>query len=362
MKKIFLYIDMMYRGGAQRVMNNLATYFTTQGWEVILCNDFLQDNTIPQYEVLPTVKRLYLAKKIEGNAIIKNIHRIIKLRNLIKVEKPDCVLSFLGRPNQRMLIATIGLKTKKIVSVRNDPQREYGKGVRRIIAKTLFRLADGCVFQTEDAKQYFPFCVQRKAAIIFNPVDKRFFQISDLDERQNIVTVGRLEKQKNHALLIDAFCEIAKLFPKQKLILYGDGLLLPKLQERARDKGIDGQVVFAGNMDNIEEYLARAKVFVLSSNYEGMPNALMEAMASGVPCIATDCPCGGSRMLLQNGKAGYLVPCNNKEALAKALSAVLSSTELQYLFSMRARDAAQYFKAEIIYDQWERYIQQVLEC
>ena len=362
MKKIIFYIDTMYRGGAQRVMCNLASYFTNRGWKVVLCNDFLQDDTIPQYEVCPTVKRLYLAKDITGNIILKNVLRIVKLRKMIKIEKPDCILSFLGRPNQRMLLATVGLKTKKIVSVRNDPYREYGKGVRRIIARTLFRLANGCVFQTEDAKRYFPFCVQQKAVVILNPVDKRFFQTLASDERQNIVTVGRLEKQKNQALLIDAFSDVANLIPEQKLILYGDGPLFSMLQKLAKDKGVAEQVVFAGNVENIERYLARAKVFVLSSDYEGMPNALMEAMASGVPCIATDCPCGGSQMLLQNGEAGYLVPCNNKEALVKALRALLFNTELQSLFSKKAHDAAQCFIAEKIYTEWEQYIQQVMEC
>lgn len=343
------------------MMNNLATYFTSQGWKVILCNDFFQDNKTPQYEVVPTVKHLYLAENNKGNTIIKNIIRIRKLRRLVRLEKPDCILSFLGRPNLRMLLATAGLNTKKIVSVRNDPYKEYGKGVRRIIARTLFRLANGCVFQTEDAKQYFPNCVQRKATIIFNPVDERFYQISDFHKRQDIVTVGRLEEQKNHALLIDAFCEIAHLFPEQKLIVYGDGSLLPELQERVRDKSIDGRVVFAGNVKNIEKQLAKAKVFTLTSDYEGLPNALMEAMASGVPCIATDCPCGGPRMLLKNGQSGFLVPCNNKEALAKALSTVLSDDKLQRLFSLRAHDAAQCFKAETIYAQWEQYIQRVME-
>lgn len=361
MKKIFLYIDMMYRGGAQRVMCNLTSYFTNQGWEVVLCNDFFQDDTMPQYEVLSNVKRLYLAKGITGNAIFKNLFRVLKLRKMIKVEKPDCVLSFLGRPNQRMLLATVGLKTKKIVSVRNDPYREYGKGVHRIIARTLFRLANGCVFQTQDAKRYFPLCVQRKSTIILNPVDERFFQTTNLGSRQNVITVGRLEEQKNQALLIDAFCEIADLFPEQNLIIYGDGSLLSELQARVEEKGIAGQVIFAGNVEEIEQYLVKAKAFVLSSNYEGIPNALMEAMASGVPCIATDCPCGGPRMLLKNGVNGYLVPCNNKDALVEALGLLLSNDELQRMFSEGARDAAQRFKGEFIYPQWEQYIQQVME-
>lgn len=128
MKKILFYIDMMYRGGAQRVMANLIEYFTEQGYETVLVNDFVQNSDKAQYHLPAGLKRVYLRQNLGGNKIVKNIERITRLRKVIKEEQPDMVLSFLGRPNKRMLLSTVGMRVKKVVSVRNDPYREYGKG------------------------------------------------------------------------------------------------------------------------------------------------------------------------------------------------------------------------------------------
>lgn len=360
MKRILFYIDMMYRGGAQRVMGNLAAYFLTQGWEVLLCNDFIPDSNISQYEVSPEIKRIYLAKTLVGNPIIKNIKRIYRLRQIIKNERPDCVISFLGRPNLRMLIATFGLKVKTIVSVRNDPNKEYGSGIKKKISQMLFCLADGCVFQTNDAKLYFPLRVQEKSTVILNPIENSFY-LSSNKEKKDIITVGRLMRQKNHALLIEAFAYVANQYPLEKLIIYGDGPLKDFLQKKTIEKGLEKRIIFAGNVENIEEILKSAKMFVLSSDYEGLPNALMEAMAAGVPCISTDCPCGGPRMLIDNGENGILVPCNDVERLSKAISVLLESAELRCKISIAAQERAKIYKAEKIYQDWLHYIQEIME-
>ena len=154
-----LYIDSMQFGGAQRVMNNIAEYYINRNVHVVLINDITPSDIEPEYALDDRIERYYLD---EGRTVQKkNYYRIRKLRALIKQIRPDAVLSFLGPPNIRMLVASFGLSVKKFVSVRNDPNQEYGIGIRKFIAKCLFGLADGCVFQTSDAAKYFPKHVQK---------------------------------------------------------------------------------------------------------------------------------------------------------------------------------------------------------
>lgn len=353
-EKIIFYIDTMQRGGAQRVMSVLANNLSALGYNVILITDFKPQSISQEYVVSSQVERLFLREDLKGNALIKNIERVKSLRKIVKHENPDVVLSFLGHPNIRMLLATFGLKCRKIVSVRNAPNREYGSNfIRKTMINLLFLLADGCVFQTPDAAQYFYKKIQNKSQIIFNPVDDRFYNIIPSKNKKNIINVGRLEPQKNHKLLIDAYANIFENFDED-LYLYGDGSQKKKLQDYVKEKGLDDRVHFMGNVENIDEVLSNAKVFVLSSNYEGMPNALMEAMVASVACISTDCPCGGPRLLIQNSKQGLLVPCNDVNAMSKALRTILND-DCQKI-GENARRRSQEFRTNKILTEWKDYL------
>lgn len=355
--KIMLYIDTLYYGGAQRVMANIANYLNDAGHEVILVNDFPAERDIEEYFLCPEIRREYLCPNNLGNHLIKNVKRISKLRELVNLHSVQIILSFLGRPNIRMLLATIGLPMKKVVSVRNDPNREYGAGgIKKWFAQNLFKLADGCVFQTEDAASYFPKSVRKKSTIILNPVDVKFFEVQRSDSPRNIITVGRMEPQKNQKLLIQAFYEIVKEFAEEKLIIYGEGPLRQELTEQCRTLGILERVEMPGNVFNIENVLAEAKVFVLPSDYEGMPNALMEAMAVGVPCISTDCPCGGPRTLITDEMDGCLVPCGDEQALTDELRKILKCNSFQDKLEEKARQKAETFQPNKIFSEWEEFL------
>lgn len=360
MKRILLYIDTMGYGGAQRVMSNLANYFCNEGYDVVMCNDVVLQKDIAQYKLPSQVKRVYLEENNKGNLFVKNIHRIVRLRRIVLAEKPDCVLSFLGNPNLRMLVALWGLRVKKVVSVRNDPEKEYGKGIRRWLSKQIFRLADGYVFQTKDAMAYFPEFIQRKACVILNPIEKRFYIDGELASRKHIVTVGRLEEQKNHIMLLEAFSKIAQKIPCENLLIYGDGPLRSVLEKQVERLGLKERVFFQGKVAQIENELRKAKIFVLSSDYEGLPNALMEAMASGVPCIATDCPCGGPKMLFRDGADAPLVPCKDTDALARQIQNLLLDDKRRMSVGHSLRKRAEVFYAERIYQQWNDYIERIV--
>ena len=354
--RIFFYINGLYGGGAERVMSNLATQFANQGHEVGLVTTIHVEN---EYCVDQKVEHYLLEKEAPcKNQIVRNIQRVLRLRNILKEHAPDVLVSFLREPNLRAIIAAAGLKTRVVVSVRNDPGREYPTFFSRMAAKQLFRYADGVIFQTEDAQQWFPKAVQKHSAIIANQVNPRFSNRQLAPIRKNVVTVGRLSEQKNHMLLLHAFAQIQNQV-KDDLIIYGEGKLREKLQKEAEVLGLQNRVSFPGSTNDVEEKLAEAKAFVLSSDYEGMPNALMEAMAMGIPCISTDCPCGGPKMLIADGKSGILVPVGDANKLADALQRVLNDKEFAEQLGSEAKRKAEEFRPEYIFEQWKNYIYHV---
>lgn len=355
-EKYIFYIDSMQKGGANRVMANLTEYFSSIGKEVILINDIGKIDGVPEYSINPLIVRKVLNVKLKSS-IISNLTRIIHLRKIIQEENADVVVSFMGPPNIRMLFATIGLKCKKIVSVRNDPNVEYGndKFIKTIVRK-LFNLADGCVFQTEEASMYFSKTLRDKSRVIFNPVHYSFYSTERSKFTKNIVTVGRLEKQKNHELLIKAFSKIAGEIPEEKLIIYGEGTQRNELEHLVYSLHLQNRVLLPGNVDDVPEKLSQAKLFVMSSNFEGMPNALMEAMAVGVPVISTNCPCGGPRSILKDGKIGILVNVDDSYALSKAMLMLMSNNDLLQKYGDFAKKRANDFEPTVIYSQWNEYI------
>ena len=354
--KLLFYIDSMQKGGANRVMANLTDFFANSGYDVVLVNDILSENRDLEYPLNPLVKRVILDVQNTSRAF-SNLKRIAKLRELIKTENPECVVSFMGPPNIRMLLASAFLKCRTVVSVRNDPTKEYGTSwIKRLIANVVFLLADGCVFQTEDAALYFNRWVRRKSKVIVNPVNESFYGVKRSDTPRNIVTVGRLYPQKNHKLLIDAFAKIADDFPEENLIIYGEGPLREEMEKQIADLQLMDSIFLPGSTSRVPEVLSEAKLFVLSSDYEGMPNALMEAMAVGVPVISTDCPCGGPKTLIQNEKQGVLVPVKNEMAMSEAMDRILSNENLQMNVSEEERNRSQDFIPEIVFKQWEDYM------
>lgn len=361
LKKIVMYIDMMGHGGAQRVMANLAGYFADSDVKVILVNDFKLRDKQAQYQMDARIKRYYLREALEGNKLIKNIERMRELRRIVKRENPDIILSFLGRPNKRMLVATLGLKNAKIVSVRNDPCKEYGSGfVKRNLARLLFCVADGCIFQTTDAQKYFPASVQRKSTVIVNPVGEQFYSLKREEQTKDIISIGRLEAQKNNRLLIRAFADIADKYPEENLVFYGEGSMRHDLELLVKELQLGKRVVFAGDTSHVPEKLQGCTLFVLSSDYEGMPNALMEAMAAGVPCISTDCPCGGPRGLMESGKEGLLVPVGNMAQMSKAMDAMLGNPERRLWMAANGREKARQFKAGRVFGLYNQYFNKVM--
>ena len=202
--------------------------------------------------------------------------------------------------------------------------------------------------------------MQKKSRIIYNAVKKDFYDIIREPDLHRIVTCGRLQPQKNHILLIDAFALIAESFPEVSLHIYGNGFMKDEIQQYIEKKELAQRVILEGPTADVPSVLKNAGMFVLSSDYEGMPNALMEALAAGVPSVSTDCPCGGPRMLIKDGENGILVPVGDVEALANSMTRLLEEPGLSDNIGAVARGYAKSYLPEKVHNQWENYIKEIV--
>lgn len=353
--KIMFNTGCMRKGGSERVISNLANYLVEDNSITIVTTV----NEKPYYELNKNIKLYSLDSNSSKNFIVKNIKRITRLNRIIKQDKPDIIVSFLPEPSYRILLLKLfKRKLKVVVSVRNDPKIEYKSKINNLIMRLLYPLANGFVFQTEDAKSYFSQRIQEKSIIIPNPINENFICSPYTGKRdKTIVTVGRLEKQKNHKLLIDAFSDFSKEYNDYKLIIYGDGSLKEELKQQINHLRLQNKVILAGQIDDIKQEIYRAGMFVLTSDYEGMPNALMEAMSLGIPCISTDSSGGGARTLIKNKFNGLLVPINNKKHLVNAMKTIASSKKVAEKLARNARNSMNKYNQKEISSQWYKYIQ-----
>lgn len=360
MKRIILFISSLQKGGSERVMVNLAEYFQEQKYDVILVTQYQREK---EYCISPKIRRVYSepdASMLEGGRIRNFCIRFRTLRRLWKTYRPDVILSFLGKNNLMAVAAAAFLPIKVAVSVRGEPTMEYQGKFMQFIAKTVFRFADGVILQTEQAGQFFPRAVRRKSVILPNPLNPQFTERKVCADREDlIVAAGRLDENKNHAMLIHAFGRIAEEYPTVKLVIYGEGELRTKLEMLIAEKGLTDRISMPGNVNDIVDRIGRARIFTLTSNTEGMPNSIMEAMALGIPVIATDCPCGGPATLIEHGVNGLLVPVGDAFALADAFRRIFEDREFEQKLRENARRITETLAPEQVNKKWEDYLNQL---
>lgn len=354
---LLFYINAIHEGGAERVILQLAKHFLQSGYKSVLVTSFVDKN---EYPVPDGVERISIEEtQIQQSRIKRNISRIRALRKICKKYKPDAIISFMAEPNMRAILANVFRKTKVIVSVRNDPNREYAGRLGRFVGKHILPKADGCVFQTYEAKAWFSKSLQKKSKVIFNDVDHVFFETQYVGGK-DIVTLGRLSEQKNQKMLINAFAKVANGYENTNLLIYGIGPLEDELREHIKTLNMENRVVLMGITSESNKVLSEAGCFVLSSDYEGMPNALLEALAIGVPSISTDCPCGGPRMLIENKINGLLVPINDTDAMADALNYMLSNPTRALEMGKTANKMSERYSTERVFAEWLEYVESVI--
>lgn len=360
-KKIAFYIGSLKKGGAERVFVNLAEYFYKTGYQVTMVTQYTAEN---EYVISKGIERVISDlsdSEISDNRIVNFHRRTAKLRRIWRTVRPDLILSCIGKNNFMAVVTTLFSKIKVVVSIVGEPTEEYNSTVMRVLAKVLFIKADGIVLQTEDSKVFFPQYLLKKSVILQNSLNPLFIQdrYEGVRDRQ-IVSVGRLDANKNQTMLIEAFARIAVRYPEYSVVCYGDGESRAQLEALIERFNLQGRVQLPGITTDVAGMIRKASVFVLTSYTEGMPNALIEAMALGLPVISTDCPCGGPKELIRQGENGMLIPVGDVEALAASLVTLLEDTEFMEKLGRKAAQIQDRLNPERTNQQWKEYFEQIL--
>ena len=354
--KIVFVTQPLSTGGTERVVAALANRFFEIGHEVkIIIVDNGDKNTYFTYKEIELV---YVDKP--NNLVVDFFHRARVIRKYLKKYKPDVVLPFATQKNVSVLFAMLFTKQKIIISERNNPYKDPRSRYLRILRKLLYFTADGYVFQTEGAKEYFSKSIQKRACVIANPINSSIPDVWTGKREPRIVMINRLDSQKNIKMGISAFSQIVSKHPEYTLEIYGKGPLEDELKQYIAKKKLNGNVKLKGFCSNVTEQIRNAEIYLLTSDYEGMSNSLMEALALGLVCISTDHPTGGAKALIRNGENGMLIPVRNTEACTQAIDRVISSDSLKERLSKNAVKIREQLSVENIAIQWMEYIRKVI--
>lgn len=340
-------------GGSERVISLLANALQERGHSVEIIN-------INRHEVFYPINaevKLTFVEEGCGSTFIGK--KLLWLRHHIQRTHPDVVLPFMTDVYSVTLLSLVGTMIPTISCERYDPHES--NLLFKILRFVFLPLTTHFVVQTNYIKSYFPKRIQRKTSIIYNPVTDKVFEESPngIKKQNHIVSLGRLAPQKNFTMMIHAFSQVAKDFPEWRLNIYGEGPLRDELQKEIDGLGLKNQISLCGRTSNAIDVLRQSKVFCMSSNGEGMSNALIEAICIGMPVLTT--AVSGAEELVEDGVTGFVTPLRDEERFAKALKTLLESDKLREDMGIRNLESRDRFKLSNVVTLWEETIRQVIE-
>ena len=363
--KIVIHLNTLTHGGTERVGSNLANRFASEGHEVCVATLWRGED---EFALDPGVTRVDvgLTESDEKKGKLSRMRKRVKnLRAFLKKEKPDIVIALGYHSDFRALKAAKGLGIPVLISIRTNPEIYYSGKVDQFLIKLLYPLASGCVYQTTGQREYFAPYLQDGTRVILNPVNEKFFGVTHPAEKEKaVVHHARLVDFKDQLMLCDAFAIVHERHPDYVLRIYGeysfDGTK-ELLEKKIKDLSAENFIFLMGGDCRFEEVLPKGEVYAFSSDWEGMPNSLLEAMALGMPVVATDCPCGGPRTVIRDGENGLLVPIKDPQAMADALCRLIEDKELAARLGREAAKICDITSADVIYSQWKEYIEEIIE-
>lgn len=356
-KKIVFVGSLSGFGGAQKSLIMIANGLAGLGLDITIVS-FNSDRIV--YDIFDSIKVIPIADN-EKLKIGRIITRFWNLKKKLKKIKPDLVISFWVQPAIFIAVLSKFIRFKTIYSERGDPSDKEYNGLLGFLRNIFFMFIDGFVFQTKGAKKYFSNSIQNRSVVINNSVPLKYNDFPIPAERKKIiVNVGRLHEQKNQELLINSFAEISEKFPEYKLEIYGEGELKNRLDGYIKNLNLEKKVYLKGATKNLFDEIVGSSLFVLSSDYEGMPNALMEAMALGIPCISTDCSPGGAKELITTGENGIITPRNSVAELAEAMKYMLENKNESERMGRNSKKICNTHSEDVILNYWKEYVIEVL--
>ena len=394
-KKVLMVMTQMIGGGAERVAAQIMNKLNDRGYDtrfvltrarkedvvrtdlneriplILLTEEMKAETTGQKLVHLPArVYSSFFGKLYEkqgkdvpasiGKATIEwQYHReIIWLRNYLKQNPDMTVIVFLQPSIPMVLLAAQGLPNKVIISERADPNRLMKKRYGKPFIEKYYTRADAAVFQTEDAKSVYPEAISKKGTVIFNPLKDNLPQPYRGERNKNITTFCRISNQKNLPLLVEAFSQVHSKHPEYTLRIIGDAPneegreVLQAIDKQLDKLNLEESVKLEQFMKNVHEAVIKDCMYVNSSDYEGISNAMLEAMAIGMPVVCTDCPIGGAKATINDGENGLLVPIQNAEALANAINRMIEEDGLSDKLSQNASKLRNEISLDSITDKW----------
>lgn len=352
MKKVLIILNDLKNGGVERVLSVIANYLAEKKYDVRVLAIASDKVSYPlsekvKYEYVP-IMRIY-----HKEGILKEFQIIGKIFREIKRIDPDVLLGFDDSIIIRSVPSAWLLRKKIVVSERIDPSI-YGLPMR-IVRQIAYDMADHVVFQTEDAQKFFPKRTQKKSVIIPNPLSENLPFRSEKTNK-DILMAGRLRPQKNVSLAIKAFAKFYQEHKDYRLVVYGEGEQLEELTSLANELGVGDSVVFPGHVSDIHKRMSECAVYLSTSDYEGISNSMIEALAIGAPSICTDCPVGGARMFIKNNENGILTSVGDTEAVTAALCKIADDAAFSQKLSKRSVEIRKQLDTEVICPQWEHLL------
>lgn len=349
MNDVSFLMPSMEGGGAERVVSILCNYFAEEGYKVKI---YLLNKDVIDYELDSRVK-IDKTNVQDNSGIKKKVSRLLGIRKILRDNPNSTIISFFSMYNLYTLSASIGLKNRIIVSERLDPRKSLPNNrVLFEVRNFLYKRAHKIVFQTPDAKDFFPKNIQGKGVVIANPLKDGLPERFIGERRHEVVTFARLEPQKNYPLLLDAFEQFSQRHPDYILKIYGKGTMEEKLKDIVCEKGMEEKVQFNGFVKNLHETIRGAMMFVLPSDYEGLSNSMLEALAIGLPCVCTDCPPGGAKMFIKSGENGILVPVRDSTVMCEAMCRIAEQEDFRNRLSINAEKLRFELTTESICAKW----------
>lgn len=367
MNNIVFYTQSLFKGGTERVVTLLAERFASAGYATTIATI---DQGEGEFELSDRVRRIYLGLCTDDHQkgrLTRMWLRRKYLREFLKKEKPDVVISFLKWPIFYSLSAIRGLDIPVITAERSNPDVSFASRFDKLCARLYMRRAAGYVFQTKGQHEFFiPYIPQKKdnSVIILNPLSEAYMDVHRVTEREkSVVHHARLVDFKDQQLMIRAFKRVHEKHPDYVLKIYGedshDGTK-ELLEKTITELQANDYCFLMGGDVRFEEVIPKGSVYLFSSYYEGLSNSVLEAMAMGMPIVATDCPCGGNRTLITDGVDGLLVPILEEEPMARAVCRLIEDRELAERLGANARKITERANIDNVFEQWRVYIEQVV--
>lgn len=325
MKKVLIAITTLYGGGAERVVSLWANALYEKGVDVSLLIYGRSENEYPIHE---NIKIHTVAENYKQYQQMGYIQRLKRMRSIVKTVRPDVVINFLPRMQIWMMFATWFMKLRRIETVRISPwQVAIRRKSEAFLWKMCFSRSSDVIIQTAEQGEFFSKKVQKKCCVIPNPIGQQYIDCPKTEYGQRacrFMAAGRITKQKNYPMMIKAFRILCDKYPDAKLSVFGTGdqNYINVLQELIHQLNLEKNVTLEGRSNCISEELRCRDVFLMTSDFEGMPNALAEAMATGLVCVSTDCRTGPKDML-KHRENGFLVPVGDVENLAAVMTEIV---------------------------------------